>query len=493
MYNFPSLRDPADFSKAFFAIKKLDKQRMLQFSDQPIAKSLTQLHNTKYKKPALQAFKNLLAYMGDAPAEQRPDVIGASVLQCPLEFPQLGDEILVQLMKQVTMNPNADSTLKGWELLGMAVHVFHPSNLLQPYFLNFLYSTTCDEKAPERVYGYARYVMYKMKYPDLSVTPPPTTVSADALARFRARNMTSDLVRIHFADGTWMQLLAHPWHKAADTLETVRGWLGLEPETKKDEKDFALFLTRGTQHTLIDANTSLLDLLPKPPQRFEFRLRITPLSVPSSPSVSSLIYHDAVSCLCQHPTLYSEETRVFVIACHQLLYDQQHFVPLGNTNGKFLVDAGGELAQTRSWLPASSKEEREDFQQQVRLKRLELIASGLVGVAAKVLLALQQSPIFGAVCFSCEMEGKSVETGIGPFGVVLLAASGWSHIPLADIAHCASTDRSFQLNLRSSDRKSGELRDNTKTQYYFTTSQGAAMQSMVAEYTRNSSRRNSST
>jgi len=223
----------------------------------------------------------------------------------------------------------------------MAVHVFHPSNLLQPYFLNFLYSTTCDEKAPERVYGYARYVMYKMKYPDMSVAPPPTTVSADALARFRARNMTSDLVRIHFPDGTWMQLLAHPWHKASDTLETVRGWLVLEPETNKkgDEKEFALYLMKtSTQCMVVDANTCVLDLLPKLPQRFEFRRRVNSLTIPTSPCLTSIIYHNAVDCLCQHPTLYSEDTRVFVMAYHQLLYDHQYFVPLGNATGNFLVE-----------------------------------------------------------------------------------------------------------------------------------------------------------
>lgn len=478
MHNFPALRDPADFSKLFFAIKKLDKQHILQFSDQPLAKSLTQLQHTRHKKAALQVSKSILGYMGDGPADQRPDAMGAFILQQALELPQLGDEILVQLVKQVTMNPNPESTLKGWELLGMAVHVFHPSNLLQPYFLNFLYSTTCDEKAPEKVYGYARYVMYKLKYPDLSFNLPLTTVSPDALTHFRSRNMTSDLVRISFPDGTWMELLAHPWHKASDNLDIVSGWLGIELETKKDE--FALFYTQSHQSCPIDKDTCLLDLSTKRGSqlpRFDFRRRITPLSPQqlSSATTISLSYHDGIRYICEKPTLYTEENRIYVLACHQLLYDRHYFEPIGNTSGEFLAEAGGSVAQTRAMMPLfKTSEERFTFESKVRLKKLELRAGSTMVDALTVLSVLQQSPVFGALCFPCELDGEILEVGIGPLGVLILAGTGPLHFAWPDIANSICSERSFQINVNP--------RTEKKTQYYFTTTQGFSMQNLMLEY-----------
>jgi hypothetical protein len=57
-------------------------------------------------------------------------------------MPALRDELLAQLVKQVSHNPSRDATAKGWELMGLALDAFPPSESFENYLEAWLRSST---------------------------------------------------------------------------------------------------------------------------------------------------------------------------------------------------------------------------------------------------------------------------------------------------------------------------------------------------------------
>lgn len=85
-----------------------------------------------------QIHKSLLGYMGDK-SMAFPATLAQDILQKGLEQPQLRDEIYLQIMKQLSSNPTADSIAKGWQVMCMCVSTFPPSMEFELYLLNFMH------------------------------------------------------------------------------------------------------------------------------------------------------------------------------------------------------------------------------------------------------------------------------------------------------------------------------------------------------------------
>jgi hypothetical protein len=68
-----------------------------------------------------------------------PATLAQDILQKGLEQPQLRDEIYLQIMKQLSSNPTADSIAKGWQVMCMCVSTFPPSMEFELYLLNFMH------------------------------------------------------------------------------------------------------------------------------------------------------------------------------------------------------------------------------------------------------------------------------------------------------------------------------------------------------------------
>jgi myosin heavy subunit len=115
--------------------------QMLHWAGEEIKVSMT---NTKprgdhvqHTSLAVLQFKNVMGYMGDRPSMYR-DVFIDEVVRIGLEYPELQDETYCQLMKQLTKNPNRESSDRGWFLLETCVRKFPPSTDLSMYLESFI-------------------------------------------------------------------------------------------------------------------------------------------------------------------------------------------------------------------------------------------------------------------------------------------------------------------------------------------------------------------
>ena len=99
--------------------------------------SLTKLVNADSLNLASLQFKNIMGYMGDRPSMYR-DVFADEVVRIGLEYPDLQDETYCQLMKQLSHNPNRESSDRGWYLLEICVRKFPPGTALSMYLESFI-------------------------------------------------------------------------------------------------------------------------------------------------------------------------------------------------------------------------------------------------------------------------------------------------------------------------------------------------------------------
>uniref|UniRef100_A0A7S2FEI0 Uncharacterized protein n=2 Tax=Octactis speculum TaxID=3111310 RepID=A0A7S2FEI0_9STRA len=155
---YPGLRTPDDFAKTVILQKRKLKEGMLNWSNNLIPKSLIELPSDD-SKMAIQIHKSLLGYMGDK-VMSFPATLAESILTTGHENIKLRDEIYMQIMKQLTKNPTADSIAKGWQVMCMCVSCFPPSSDFEDYLLNFM---LMQREKKGAVKNYARYCLRSLE------------------------------------------------------------------------------------------------------------------------------------------------------------------------------------------------------------------------------------------------------------------------------------------------------------------------------------------
>jgi hypothetical protein len=157
--NYVNLRTPSDFSKGMMMNKKKAKAGMLKHQKALLHRSLMALETKELNKLALRIHKNVLGYMGDK-QWSFPATLAQTILQTALEEPAICDEIYVQILKQLTENPKAESVTKGWQLLCMCVGTFPPSRHFEKHLLNHVLT---HEKQVSAVGNYARFALRRLE------------------------------------------------------------------------------------------------------------------------------------------------------------------------------------------------------------------------------------------------------------------------------------------------------------------------------------------
>ena len=137
-WNFSNLRSPDDYAKGILLNKKKVKEGMLKWQETLIPKSLLDLSRDN-SKVANNINRCLLGYMGDKQMSF-PATLAHDILTKGLESPLLRDEIYMQMMKQLSHNPKAESIAKGWQLMCMCVSTFPPSEDFENFVMNFILS-----------------------------------------------------------------------------------------------------------------------------------------------------------------------------------------------------------------------------------------------------------------------------------------------------------------------------------------------------------------
>ncbi|KAM0683876.1 hypothetical protein MDAP_000613 [Mitosporidium daphniae] len=137
----------------FFSAKKvIPLNTLMSWSKAPLTHPLTELAK-KFHKDALRAFKDVQRIMGErsgassfgqtcAPVSEVQNLITLAI-----NNGELRDELLCQVIKQTTMNPNLVNTRRGWSLLGALCATIPPSKNLQSYLVGFLMKSILESKA----------------------------------------------------------------------------------------------------------------------------------------------------------------------------------------------------------------------------------------------------------------------------------------------------------------------------------------------------------
>jgi len=137
--NFCFLRDPLEWgitAPGEAAPAKL-RSDMVSFSSECITEPLTKL-SADFEQAAVSNFMNIMRHMGD-----KPNVTSGGQLEEPIidfagKSSSTGDEVYVQIMKQLTNNPSMRSASSGWSLFGKVCQKAPISNELIPFVKCFL-------------------------------------------------------------------------------------------------------------------------------------------------------------------------------------------------------------------------------------------------------------------------------------------------------------------------------------------------------------------
>ena len=125
----PIMQDPATWSRKSFLSDLFSREDRLKtffyWTKERIHKPMSKISDKKQVEECVEIFKNILCYMGDK-EHKTPTSCAQSIIHSGIHNAILRDEIFLQIMKQLTNNPNPLSAQKGWILLGYCLRAFSP-------------------------------------------------------------------------------------------------------------------------------------------------------------------------------------------------------------------------------------------------------------------------------------------------------------------------------------------------------------------------------
>ncbi len=110
---------------------------MLRYQAEPIHTSLLAITAKPLRRTAVKTFRQVQAFMGDRPVA-KPSALAQDIMQEAIANPELRDEVLLQVMKQLRDNPSSASIERGWVLLQLLLRTFSPSEEAENFVEHFL-------------------------------------------------------------------------------------------------------------------------------------------------------------------------------------------------------------------------------------------------------------------------------------------------------------------------------------------------------------------
>jgi myosin heavy subunit len=156
---FGRVRSADDFARGILLNKKKVKASQLRWQPGVIPTSILEFANKDLIKTATRLHKDILGYCGDK-SMSFPATLAQDILQKGIDFPDLVDEIYVQLCKHLTHNPRIESSMRGWQIMCMCVGTFPPSRDFENYLINFIQEQKSGAGA---VGNYARYSLRRLE------------------------------------------------------------------------------------------------------------------------------------------------------------------------------------------------------------------------------------------------------------------------------------------------------------------------------------------
>lgn len=207
-YNkYPHLKSAEEFQSESWAVFGRDKigETMLVHVTAPIHTCLCRDVPASEVKNAKLMFKNMLMFMGDKRYSGDVDALASELVTIAMNSSDdsLRSEVYVQLMKQLTKNPNPESNRKGWRLMGLLLKYIMPSETLEDYLICFL----MQRKSAGTYQAYVS-TFHELKYRNSGETyvPPQRPPSQMEVKRlmdsvqnrdFRSRYSMKEIVQQH--------------------------------------------------------------------------------------------------------------------------------------------------------------------------------------------------------------------------------------------------------------------------------------------------------
>ena len=122
--------------KGFF--KPMTPDEIIQWEGSLLSKPLIRLPSS-LEDIALQLFKNLMSYMGDRSSSKKPDLHAIKHTRLAMGSPEeVKDEAYLQVIKQITRNPNPTRCMRGWNFFAIMASCYPPSMELFHALLHYL-------------------------------------------------------------------------------------------------------------------------------------------------------------------------------------------------------------------------------------------------------------------------------------------------------------------------------------------------------------------
>jgi hypothetical protein len=139
--------------------KRTQVGKILKWKNALVKTALLKL-NSSMNVEAVQAFKNVVSFMGDRQTRKDAGGHAQKLMKNTLHAPEeLRDEIFCQIIKQTTENPDPNSAQRGWQLMAIAAGTYPPSREFEPYLMYY-----CEEHKDDPVVGdLARSVQMRIK------------------------------------------------------------------------------------------------------------------------------------------------------------------------------------------------------------------------------------------------------------------------------------------------------------------------------------------
>lgn len=244
----------------------LSKGEMLSYNPSlSIPTSHVKMHDPHNAQISCSIFKNLCKYMTGESAKSDNEIrIIQSVVRHGIEKSELRDEIYVQIMRQLTNNPNHEYSLRLWVLLGLVSAAFPPSKNFSKHLIAYI--RTKPRKDPS-ITCHAQFCLDNLQAPRLSVRKyPPSPLEIQA-----CKSLTNLTCKIHLLDGRCETLSVHPCDTALDTLtklahrinlQSIEGWALYESYTPGATKyPHPTFENKGDFERTVRAHYFMADLI----------------------------------------------------------------------------------------------------------------------------------------------------------------------------------------------------------------------------------------
>jgi hypothetical protein len=144
--------------KGFF--KAMNPDEIIEWQGSLLSKTLTRLPSS-LEEIALQLFKNLMSYMGDRSSSKNPQLHVIKHTRLAMGSPEeVKDEAYLQVIKQITRNPNPSRCIRGWNMFAIMASCYPPSMELYHALIHYLLDIikTGDEELAKR----ANYIAIRL-------------------------------------------------------------------------------------------------------------------------------------------------------------------------------------------------------------------------------------------------------------------------------------------------------------------------------------------